>query len=65
MLHAQLLKGLKRIRDSQLVQGVGVPALYVGDLYLTPNNRNHLFFYHKSYLMFIDIRAAILYIVYI
>lgn len=28
-LHAEMLKGLKRIRDSQLVQGVGVPALSI------------------------------------
>ena len=34
ILHAQLLKGLKRIRDSQLVQGVLVPALSCLGLFL-------------------------------
>ncbi|NIQ10316.1 MAG: hypothetical protein GWO23_11905, partial [Gammaproteobacteria bacterium] len=34
MLHAQMLKGLKRIRDSLLVFGVGVPALSLVGLYI-------------------------------
>ncbi|MDY7032485.1 MAG: flippase [Thermodesulfobacteriota bacterium] len=34
MLHAEALKGLKRIRDSQLVQGVWVPALSLLMLYV-------------------------------
>ncbi len=34
ILHSEMLKGLKRIRDSQLIQGVGVPALSLGGLYL-------------------------------
>lgn len=33
-LHAETLKGLKRIRDSLLVQGVGIPALSLLGLYL-------------------------------
>ena len=34
ILHAEMLKALKRIRDSQLVQGVAVPALSLLGLYL-------------------------------
>lgn len=34
LLHAEMLKGLKHIRDSQLVQVVGVPALSLLGLYL-------------------------------
>lgn len=33
-LHAEMLKGLKRIRDSMLVYGIGVPALSLVGLYL-------------------------------
>lgn len=33
ILHAEMLKGLKRIRDSLLVYGVGVPALSLVGLY--------------------------------
>lgn len=34
MLHAEMLKGLKLIRDSLIVQGVGVPALSFLGLYI-------------------------------
>jgi O-antigen/teichoic acid export membrane protein len=34
ILHAQLLKGLKRIRDSQLVQSISIPALCLLGLYI-------------------------------
>jgi len=39
ILHAEMLKGLKRIRDSLLIYGVGVPALSLIGLYSLGRNR--------------------------